>query len=73
MVEFDLGGGIATTPIVSLGARVPDKTVHIREYSESHGPGLRLAAVGGPVAVMEQLIRRRHLGQGWTSRLQRTT
>ncbi len=69
VVEFDLGGGIATTPLVTLGAQVPDKTIHIRAYSESHGPDLRLAAVGGPAPVMEQLIRRRHLGQGWTSRL----
>ncbi|WP_230420755.1 aminotransferase-like domain-containing protein [Actinomadura soli] len=69
LVEFDLCAGIAATPLVTIGEHVPSLTVHIRAYSESHGPDLRLAAVGGPASLMEPLIRRRHLGQGWTSRL----
>jgi DNA-binding transcriptional MocR family regulator len=69
VVELDLGAAIASTPLTSLGAHLPDRTIHIRAYSESHGPDLRLAAIGGSSVQMDQLIRRRHLGQGWTSRL----
>jgi DNA-binding transcriptional MocR family regulator len=43
--------------------------VHVRSFSKSHGPDLRLAAVSGPSAVMDGIIDRRLLGQGWTSRL----
>jgi DNA-binding transcriptional MocR family regulator len=43
--------------------------VHIRSYSKSHGPDLRLAAIGGPAELVDTLIDRRFLGQGWTSRL----
>jgi DNA-binding transcriptional MocR family regulator len=69
LVEFDPSAGIASTPLVTVGAYVPDLTVHIRAYSESHGPDLRLAAVGGPTGLLDPLVSRRHLGQGWTSRL----
>ena len=69
VVEFDLYGAISSAPLVSLSPRLGDKTIHIRGFSASHGPDLRLAAVGGPSALLEPLIRRRHLGQGWTSRL----
>jgi DNA-binding transcriptional MocR family regulator len=69
VVEIDFVGMVATAEITSLGRHIPDRTLHIRGYSTSHGPELRLAAVGGPTAILETLIRRRHLGQGWTSRL----
>lgn len=69
LVEYDLGYAIASTSLVTVGQHVPSSALHIRAYSESHGPDLRLAAVGGPADMMEPLIRRRHLGQGWTSRL----
>jgi DNA-binding transcriptional MocR family regulator len=69
LVELDLGHAIASSPLVTIGQHAVSSTVHIRAYSESHGPDLRLAAVGGPTELMEPLIRRRHLGQGWTSRL----
>jgi DNA-binding transcriptional MocR family regulator len=45
------------------------RTVHIRSLSKSHGPDLRLAAVGGPAAILDLILERRLLGQGWTSRL----
>jgi DNA-binding transcriptional MocR family regulator len=69
VVEFDLCSAISSMPLVSLSAHAPEQTVHIRAYSESHGPDLRLAAIGGPASRLEPLIARRHLGQGWTSRL----
>ncbi len=69
VVEDDHAGDIATTPDLSLGALLPERTVHIRSYSKSHGPDLRIAVVAGPAAVIDPLTRRRHLGSGWSSRL----
>jgi DNA-binding transcriptional MocR family regulator len=69
VVEDDHAGEIATAEPVSLGARLPDQVVHIRSFSKSHGPDLRLAAIGGPATVLTPLTDRRLLGPGWSSRL----
>ena len=47
IVEDDHSGDIASGALHSLGAHLPQRVVHIRSYSKSHGPDLRLAAVGG--------------------------
>ena len=62
-------GDIAASEPVSLGAHLPDRTVHILSFSKSHGPDLRLAAVGGPGRVIARVADRRLLGPGWSSRL----
>jgi DNA-binding transcriptional MocR family regulator len=69
IVEDDHSGDIATADDVSLGQFHPDRTVHIRSYSKSHGPDLRIAAMGGAADVIDPLVSRRMLGPGWTSRL----
>ncbi|GEP68460.1 GntR family transcriptional regulator [Cellulomonas soli] len=69
VIEDDHSGEIASAKDVSLGAYLPERVVHVRSYSKSHGPDLRIAAVGGPVSVIDPLIARRMLGPGWTSRL----
>lgn len=69
VIEDDSLGSIATSPDISLGTRLPDRTLHVRSYSKSHGPDLRLAALGGPQALVQPIVDRRFLGQGWTSRL----
>jgi DNA-binding transcriptional MocR family regulator len=69
VVEDDSAGAISTTPDVSLGAFLPEQTVHVRSYSKSHGPDLRLAALGGPTELLRDALSRRQLGQGWSSRL----
>ncbi len=69
VVEDDSLGAIATSDLVSLGGLLPQRTLHVRSYSKSHGPDLRLAAVAGPARFVDPLIERRFLGQGWTSRL----
>ena len=43
--------------------------MHISSFAKSHGPDLRLAALGGPAAIIDPLTERRLLGQGWSSRL----
>jgi DNA-binding transcriptional MocR family regulator len=69
VVEDDHAGDIATAPPVSVGRHLPARTVHVSSFSKSHGPDLRLAAVGGPSAVIDALADRRLLGPGWSSRI----
>jgi DNA-binding transcriptional MocR family regulator len=68
-VEDDSAGGTPSGPPVSLGTFLPDRTVLVRSFSKTHGPDLRLAAVGGPATVVGPIVERRYLGQGWSSRL----
>ena len=68
-VEDDSAGDVASSPLHSLGTHLPRRTVHVRSFAKSHGPDLRLAAVAGPAAVLDPILERRLLGQGWTSRL----
>ncbi|MEO3803083.1 aminotransferase class I/II-fold pyridoxal phosphate-dependent enzyme [Nonomuraea sp. B1E8] len=69
IIEDDHSAGISVSEPVSLGHHLPERTVHIRGFSKSHGPDLRMAAVGGAEGPIMSLLRRRMLGSGWTSRL----
>ena len=69
VVEDDHSGDIASGELVSLGRWLPDRTVLIRSFSKSHGPDLRLAAVGGAGDVVDAVATRRLLGPGWSSRI----
>jgi DNA-binding transcriptional MocR family regulator len=69
VVEDDHSGDIASSVLVSLGRWIPSQVVHIRSFSKSHGPDLRLAAVGGAGAVIDAVTTRRLIGPGWSSRL----
>ena len=69
VVEDDSAGAVAATPPISLGEWIPDQVIHIRSFSKSHGPDLRLAAMGGPSNLLREIIHRRELGQGWSSRV----
>jgi DNA-binding transcriptional MocR family regulator len=69
VVEDDHAGDIASAAPISLGAHLPQRTVHVASFSKSHGPDLRLAAIGGPAEVIGAVADRRLLGPGWSSRL----
>ena len=69
VVEDDSVNGLSHTPALSLGEWLPSQTVHIRSFSKSHGPDLRLAGMSGPAELLQPVTVRRHLGQGWSSRL----
>jgi DNA-binding transcriptional MocR family regulator len=69
VVEDDHAGDIATAPPVSLGGFLPARTLHVSSFSKSHGPDLRLAAIGGPSALVAAIADRRLLGPGWSSRI----
>jgi DNA-binding transcriptional MocR family regulator len=57
---------------VTLGTWLPGQVVHVRSFSKSHGPDLRIAAVGGPRDLVDRMAARRMLGPGWTSRMLQT-
>lgn len=69
VIEDDHCGEISLADDVSIGQFLPERCVHIRSYSKSHGPDLRIAAMGGPAEVIDPIVARRMLGPGWTSRL----
>jgi DNA-binding transcriptional MocR family regulator len=69
VIEDDSASAISTSPDVTLGSALPGQTVHIRSWSKSHGPDLRLAAMSGPKGLLAEVRRLRQLGQGWSSRL----
>ena len=72
VVEDDHSSGISVAPDVSLGSWLPDRVVHVRSYSKSHGPDLRIAAMGGPSSIIDRIVARRMLGPAWTSRMVQT-
>ncbi|MGW4929386.1 aminotransferase-like domain-containing protein [Agromyces sp. NPDC004153] len=72
VIEDDHSGLISTEGDVTLGAWLPDRVVHVRSFSKSHGPDLRIAALGGPRQLIERIMARRMLGPGWTSRMLQT-
>jgi DNA-binding transcriptional MocR family regulator len=69
VVEDDHQGDIAWSEPVSLATHLPERTVRIQSFSKSHGPDLRLAAIGGPGTVIDPLTERMRLGPSWSSRL----
>lgn len=69
VIEDDHSGDISLSPDVSIGQFLPNRIIHIRSYSKSHGPDLRLAAIGGRADIVEKIVTRRMLGPGWSSRL----
>ncbi|MEL6890519.1 MAG: aminotransferase class I/II-fold pyridoxal phosphate-dependent enzyme [Actinomycetota bacterium] len=69
IVEDDHTGAALGAIGTSLAAIVPDRGVTVVSFSKTHGPDLRLAAVGGSAEIVGRLIERRRLGPTWTSRL----
>ncbi len=69
VIEDDHSGAISTAPEVTLATWLPDRVLHVRSFSKSHGPDLRIGALGGPRALVDRVVARRLLGPGWTSRM----
>lgn len=72
LIEDDHSGEISAAPALSLGGWLPHRTLHVRSFAKSHGPDLRIGALGGPTKVVDRVISRRMLGPGWTSRMLQT-
>jgi DNA-binding transcriptional MocR family regulator len=69
IIEDDGLGDLSAWPAVSLGSEFPDRTVHVRSYSKSYGPDLRLGVVSGTREMIKQIQSFRNFGAGWSSRL----
>ena len=68
VIEDDHSGSISSSPDVSLASALPERVLHVRSFSKSHGPDLRIGALGGPRTLVDRVVARRLLGPGWTSR-----
>jgi DNA-binding transcriptional MocR family regulator len=69
VIEDDHSGAISSAPDVSLATWLPERVLHVRSFSKSHGPDLRIGAIGGPRPLVDRIVARRLLGPGWTSRM----
>lgn len=69
VIEDDHSGSVVAAPDLSLGRWMPERVLHIRSFSKSHGPDLRIAAMSGPAEVINRVVTRRALGPGWTPRI----
>jgi DNA-binding transcriptional MocR family regulator len=69
VIEDDHSGAISTAPDVTFATWMPERVLHVRSFSKSHGPDLRIGALGGPRALVDRVVARRLLGPGWTSRM----
>ncbi|MFJ4651716.1 PLP-dependent aminotransferase family protein [Nocardia sp. NPDC088792] len=69
VVEDDHSGSIVPTADLSIGRWLPEQVLHVRSYSKSHGPDLRIAALSGPAQVIDRVVATRMLGPGWTPRI----
>jgi len=69
IIEDDGVGDIAQTPPLSLGARFPDRTIHMISYSKTLGPDLRIAVLSASEAIIDQIQSYRSFSAGWTSRI----
>jgi len=69
VIEDDHSGANSTAPDVSLAGSLPERVLHVRSFSKSHGPDLRIGALGGPRPLVDRVVSRRLLGPGWTSRM----
>ena len=68
IVEDDGVGDVSSVPPQTLGARYPDRVVHILSYSKTLGPDLRLAVLSSSAAIIEEIQSYRSFSSGWTSR-----
>jgi DNA-binding transcriptional MocR family regulator len=69
IIEDDGIGPISPSPDRSFGQWYPDKVVHIRTYSKTLGPDLRLAVLSASKEYAQSIQAYRNFGASWTSRI----
>jgi DNA-binding transcriptional MocR family regulator len=69
VIEDDHSGAVTSAQDVTLASVLPDRVLHVRSFSKSHGPDLRIGALGGPRELVDRIVAHRMLGAGWTSRM----
>lgn len=69
VIEDDGLGDISAQQTHSLGKIIPERVVHIRSFSKSLGPDLRVAVLSAPLSIILKLQSFRAFSSGWTSRI----
>jgi DNA-binding transcriptional MocR family regulator len=69
VIEDDHSGAVASAAAVTLASWLPQRVLHVRSFSKSHGPDLRVGALGGSRVLVDRIVAHRMLGAGWTSRM----
>lgn len=69
IIEDHHAGDLIQRDGVSLGCYLPKRVIRVHSFSKSHGPDLRIAAIGGAAEPIDKVVDRRRLGPSWTSRL----
>lgn len=69
IIEDDGVADVTDIARQSLGARFPDRVIHILSFSKTLGPDLRLAVLSGSASIIEQVQSYRSFSSGWTSRI----
>jgi DNA-binding transcriptional MocR family regulator len=69
VIEDAAGAAVSCGTLSSLGRWIPGQTVHVRNFSKSHGVEVRVAALSGPGELIDRVTSLRQIGQGWTSRI----
>ncbi|RWR05871.1 GntR family transcriptional regulator [Sinirhodobacter populi] len=69
VIEDDGLADLALVPAQSLGRWLPERVVHVKSFSKTHGPDLRLAVLSGPSGLVAQVRGYRAFSSGWTSRI----
>lgn len=69
IIEDDGLGDIALAPSQSLGDLLPDRVIHIRSFSKSFGPDLRMAVLSASEELVDRIQSYRAFSAGWTSRI----
>lgn len=69
IIEDDGLGHLSANPPQSMGAWLPERTIHILSFAKSYGPDLRLAVLSGNADLVAQVRAYRSFNSGWTSRI----
>jgi hypothetical protein len=56
IVEDDHSGEVSGVDLHSIAGHLPDRVLHVRSFSKTHGPDLRVAAIGGPAAALDPIV-----------------
>lgn len=69
IIEDDGMNDISSSAPLSLGQDFPDRVVHVRSFSKTLGPDLRIAVLSSAKKLVDELHSFRSFGAGWTSRI----
>ncbi|GLW90521.1 aminotransferase class I/II-fold pyridoxal phosphate-dependent enzyme [Actinokineospora globicatena] len=69
IVEDDNLGPLASAPVASIGAHLPERLLLVRSYCKAYGLELRSCVVAGAEHLVEQVRHKRGFGLVWASRI----